>query len=44
LRCYLGWHSWLRLRTDDGQWYKKCRSCRKFANIGSTPPPPIAPP
>jgi hypothetical protein len=37
-RCYLGWHSWQRIRNDQGQWYKQCRMCGKFADIRPTPP------
>ena len=40
-RCYLGWHSWQRIRTDDGEWFKKCRACGKFSDISSMLPPPI---
>ena len=41
-RCYLGLHSWRRFRSDDGQWYKKCRACGKVADI-SRPVPPLPP-
>jgi hypothetical protein len=34
LRCYLGLHSWKRVRGDDGQVsYKECRACGKFVDI-----------
>lgn len=35
LRGYLGLHSWQRIRTGDGQWFKKCRACDKFSGISS---------
>ena len=38
LRCYLGLHSWQRIRTEDGQWFKECRACGKFSDIRPTPP------
>ena len=39
VRCYLGWHTWQRIRNDEGKWYMKCRACGKFHDI---PVGPIA--
>jgi hypothetical protein len=39
LRCYLGFHSWQRIVTDDGGAYRRCKDCGK-----SRLPPDVGPP
>ena len=33
LLCYLGLHRWQRERTDEGEWFRRCRRCGEDRDI-----------
>lgn len=33
LRCWVGWHRWVRHVNDEGQAYHRCADCEKFKDI-----------
>jgi hypothetical protein len=47
LRCWLGWHRWVRHVNDEAEAYFLCADCDKFRDSSNrdldvTPPPPSA--